>query len=97
VISVPPLGIEFSARFKSEARSLSAGQLDQIDGALSLLPDAFGQPHLHSGLGIRRLKKNHFEFRAGRDARVVFKLEGSTVTLRMVGDHDDVRRFLKNL
>jgi len=94
---VPPLGIEVSARFKSEARSLTGQQLDQIDAALSQLSAAFGQPHRHSGLGIRRLKKNHFEFRTDRDTRVVFKIEGSTATLRMVGSHDDVRRFLKNL
>jgi mRNA-degrading endonuclease RelE of RelBE toxin-antitoxin system len=94
---VPPLGIEVSTRFKSEARSLSDEQLDQIDAALRLLPGAFGLPHLHSGLGIRRMKKNHFEFRAGRDMRVVFTLEGSTAILQMIGSHDDVRRFLKNL
>ena len=94
---MPPLDIEVSTRFKSEARSLSADQLDQIDAALRLLPDAFGQPHLHSGLGIRRLKRNYFEFRAGRATRVVFQLEGCTATLRMVGNHDDVRKYLRNL
>ena len=93
---MPPLEIEISARFKSDARSLSGEQLDQIDTALALLPNAFGQPHRHSGLGIRRLKKNHFEFRIDRDTRVVFELKGSTATLRMVGSHDAVRRFLKN-
>jgi hypothetical protein len=97
VISVPPLGIEVSARFKGEARSLSDKQLDQLDVALRLLPGAFGQPHRHSGLGIRRLQRNHFEFRVDRNTHVVFELEGSIATLRMVGSHDDVRRFLKNL
>jgi hypothetical protein len=77
---VPPLGIEVSTRFKSEARSLTGEQLDRIDVALGLLADAFGQPHKHSGLGIRRLKKNHFEFRIDRDTRVVFELVGGTAT-----------------
>ena len=36
---MPPLGIEVSARFKSEARSLTGEQLDQVDVALSLLSD----------------------------------------------------------
>ena len=60
------------------------------------MSEAFGKPHLHSGLGIRRLKKDYFEFRAGRDTRVMFKLEGSTATLVMAGNHDEARRFLKN-
>ena len=43
------------------------------------------------------MQKNHFELRGSRDLRVVFELEGRTATLRMVGNHDEVRRFLKNL
>lgn len=43
------------------------------------------------------MKGGDFEFRVGRDIRVVFTLEGSTATLRMVGSHDEVRKYLKNL
>lgn len=89
--------MRFPRAFKGEARSLSDEQLDQLDVALRLLPGALGKPHRHSGLGIRRLQKNHFELRGSRDLRVVFELEGRTATLRMVGNHDEVRRFLKNL
>lgn len=63
---------------------------------MAQLSVAFGKPHLHSGLGLRRLKGSYFEFRAGKDTRVVFKLEGSTAMLVLAGNHDDVRRFLKN-
>jgi mRNA-degrading endonuclease YafQ of YafQ-DinJ toxin-antitoxin module len=94
---VPPLSIEVSTRFKSEARTLSADQLDHLDEALPLLAATFGQPHRHAGLGIRRLKKDHFEFRLDRDTRVIFTLEGSTAILRTIGNHDDMRRFLKTL
>jgi len=94
---VPPLGIELSSRFKSQVRALPADRFGQVAQAMAQLSDAFGKPHLHSGLGIRRLKKNYYEFRAGRDTRVVFKLEGSTATLVMAGNHDDVRRCLKPL
>ena len=64
---------------------------------MAALGDAFGKPHLHSGLGIRRLKRDYFEFRADRDTRMVFKLEGSTASVMLVGNHDDVQRFIKNL
>ena len=94
---MPPLGIEVSERFKRETRTLPEDQLDQLDQALRLLPAAFGQPHRHAGLGIRRLRRSYFEFRLGRDQRVVFRLDGSTAILQMVGDHDAVRRFLNNL
>ena len=94
---MPPLGIEVSERFKNETRSLSEDQLDQLDHPLRSLLSAFGQPHRHAGLGIRRLRRSYFEFRLGRDKRVVFKLAGSTATLQMVGNFDDVRKYLKNL
>jgi mRNA-degrading endonuclease YafQ of YafQ-DinJ toxin-antitoxin module len=93
---VPPLGIEVTKRFKREAQALSEAQLDQLDQALRLLPSAFGQSHQHLGLGIRRLKGGDFEVRVGRDLRMVFTLEGSNAILRMVGNHDDVRRYLRN-
>lgn len=94
---MPPLGIELSKRFKGEVKALSEEQLDQLDKALRALPAAFGQPHRHSGLGIRRLKGHECEFRFGRDLRVVFTLEGSTAVLRMIGSHDVVQKYLKNL
>ncbi len=94
---MPPLEIEFSSRFRSGARALPAERQQQVEQSVTLLAEAIGKPHLHSGLGIRRLKGGYFEFRAGRDTRIVFKLEGSTASLLLVGDHDDVRRFLKNI
>ena len=94
---MPPLGIEVSARFKSDARQLSEERLDQLDRALGSLSETFGKPHLHSGLGIRRMRRSYFEFHVGRDIRVVFRLKGSEAMLEMIGTHDDVRRFLKSL
>ena len=58
---------------------------------------SFGQPHLHGGLGIRRLKRDYFECRVGRDVRVVFRLQGSLLKMALIGDHDDVQRFLRTL
>ena len=94
---MPPLGIEFSPRFKAQSRALPAERQKLVGHAVAALSDAFGKPHLHSGLGIRRLKRDYFEFRADRDMRMVFKLEGSTASLIFLGNHDDVRRFIKNL
>lgn len=94
---MPPLGVEFTSRFRAEARDLPAERQNQVALALEQLSQKFGQSHLHGGLGVRRLKGNYFEFRVGRDVRVIFTLGGSTATLRMVGNHDDVRKYLKNL
>lgn len=94
---MPPLEIDFSARFKAEARALSDERKQQMADAIARLREEFGRAHLHSGLGIRPLHKNYFEFRIGRDMRAVFKLEGSRASLVMIGNHDDVRRQIKGL
>jgi mRNA-degrading endonuclease RelE of RelBE toxin-antitoxin system len=94
---MPPLGIEFSPRFRSQARALPAQPRKRVANAVAALSDVLGKPHVHSGLGIRRLSGSYFEFRANRETRIVFKLERSTLTLLMVGNHDEVRRFLRNL
>lgn len=64
--------------------------------ATALLSEAFGQAHLHTGLGIRRLAPDIHEFRASRDLRVVFELYGNRAELTMVGNHDEVRKLLRN-
>jgi mRNA-degrading endonuclease RelE of RelBE toxin-antitoxin system len=93
---VPPLEVEFSPRFRAGVRALPPGRQLQVEQAVTLLVETLGKPHVYSGLGLRRLRRDYFEFRAGKDTRVVFKLTGSTASLVLVGDHDDVRQFLKN-
>ena len=93
---MPPLGIEFSSRFRAQARALPAGRRKAVAETLTALSAAFGQPHLHSGLGIRRLMGAYFEVRVDRETRVIFKVERSVASILLVGNHDDVERFLKN-
>ncbi|MDB6114985.1 MAG: hypothetical protein JWQ83_50 [Lacunisphaera sp.] len=93
---MPPSEIEFTPHFRRRARQLSEDQRRHLAGAADLLRDAFGQSHLHSGLGIRRLGANVYEFRVGRDLRVVFELYGSRAEFILVGSRDEVRKFMRN-
>ena len=63
--------------------------------ALKGLPAAFGRPHLHSGLGIRQLRPCVYEARIGLSLRAVFVRIGDNLDIRMIGNHDEVRRFLR--
>jgi mRNA-degrading endonuclease YafQ of YafQ-DinJ toxin-antitoxin module len=64
--------------------------------------DNFGKPHLHFGMGIRDLspKRSHlnvYECRIGRGLRLIFTLEPpSLLYFHMIGNHDEVRRFLRS-
>jgi hypothetical protein len=50
-------------RFRRIVRS--AGREDEVSAALKLILEGFGNPHAHSGLGIRKLGKHLYECRAG--------------------------------
>jgi len=65
--------------------------------ALLELGQAFGNPHVHSGLGIRKLKDNVFECRAGLARRFGFVALPDKLTVVLLGNHDDIRRWVRAL
>ncbi len=56
---------------------------------------AYGEPHLHAGLGLRRIVP-FLECRCGLDLRLVFQKEKDALVFHLCGTHDEVRAFLKN-
>lgn len=82
-------------KFDRAFRSLSAQQSASVNAAISRLESVFGRPHLHSGIGLRPFGK-YFEFRAGLDLRVLFLPEGGDLHLCFVGNHNQVRAFIRN-
>ncbi len=88
--------IEVHPRLQKRAQGLSAAEREQISAALRALADGFGRPHLHSGLGIRRLRKDLFECRAGLRWRIVFFAEKGVLTAYDVMTHDDLQAWLRS-
>ena len=82
-------------KFDRAYRSLTAQQQAAVTTAIARVEPAFGRPHLHSGLGLRPFGK-YFEFRAGLDLRILFLPEGGDLHLCFVGNHNQVRAYLKN-
>ena len=75
---------------------MSAADRELIAESLRTLGDGFGCPHLHAGIGIRRLRKDLFECRAGLHWRVVFFAEKGLLTAYDVMTHDEVKAWLRN-
>lgn len=48
------------------------------------------------GLGLKKLYRNYWEIRLGIDNRIIFELKGGTLNIAFVGDHNEVKRFIKN-
>jgi hypothetical protein len=63
--------------------------------ALCDLVDGFGQPYVHSGLGIRKLGGKLFECRGNRDLRFIFQDRDAELFVSFLGNHDEIRSLLR--
>ena len=88
--------ILLNPRFLNALKHLSDSDVGRVEEALRVLPDCFGQPHLHAGISIRRLRKNIFECRAGLKVRLLFRANAQALEVFFVGSHDDVRRIIRH-
>jgi hypothetical protein len=70
---------------------------DRVECLLALcdLVEGFGQPHIHSGLGIRKLGNKLFECRGNRDLRFIFQDRTGELYVSFVGNHDEIRTLLR--
>ncbi len=84
--------------FQRDVRALSEAHRLAVSDAMLALPRAVGDPHVHAGLGIRKLHASGiWEARVGLGLRLVFGLEADLITLVRVGSHEEIRRFLRQL
>ena len=63
--------------------------------ALCELMESFGRPHVHSGLGIRKLGEKLFECRASLAMRFIFQDRPNDLFVSFVGNHDEIKALLK--
>ena len=62
--------------------------------ALLELCETFGRPHVHSGLGVRKLLPGVFECRGTISLRFVFRDTRDAVTVVFLGNHDEVQTLI---
>lgn len=76
-------------------KSIPAARRAEILAVMQAAGLAYGQPHLHAGLGLRR-SRPFMECRCGRDLRLIFQREGPALVFHFCDMHDEVVSFLKN-
>ncbi|MGP8199688.1 MAG: hypothetical protein ACLQU4_09325 [Limisphaerales bacterium] len=76
-------------------KRLSSTRQAAVNAALERLPEVFGRPHMHAGIGIRPFG-GFYECRIGRELRVLFVFDRGDFILVTVGDHDAVARFIRD-
>jgi len=89
-----PLTID--AAVLKRMRDLSKAERTQCLEALWELYEGFGRPHIHSGIGIRKLGATTFECRANLALRFVFRNRAADLYVEFLGNHDEVRTLLRS-
>jgi mRNA-degrading endonuclease YafQ of YafQ-DinJ toxin-antitoxin module len=90
--------IALTERFQHDVRDLPQAQRAALFDVILALPRAVGEPHLHAGTGLRKIHASGvWEARVGLGLRLVFTFAGEMATLVRVGDHDEIRRYLRSL
>jgi hypothetical protein len=72
-----------------------AADQEQIRQRARRVAEVIGNPHAHSGLGVRPFGR-YFEFRVGLQTRCLFLLDGGDMHLVLVGTHDELSVYIRN-
>ena len=80
--------------YERRYKKLSPPQQLRVDRAITRFSAAVGQPHQHSGIGLRPFGR-YLEFRAGIDLRILALPESGDFFLVCVGDHDTIKAYVK--
>ena len=91
------LEVKLTSRFLRAAKKLPKGDRARVQDAIDATAAAWGHPHAHAGAGIRRLKRNAFESRAGLHIRLLFFAEPGRLIFHGLGNHDDIQNLIKSL
>ncbi len=69
-----------------------------IGEGMNAAVDSWGKPHLHSGIGIRRLTKTISECRLGLDDRLafIFIAPPPELVFFFLGNHDEFQKLIRS-
>ena len=82
-----------------QLRARSKADRKIIGDAMNAVVAAWGRPHLHSGISIRRLTGTIYECRVGLEDRLAFVFIATPPELVFffLGGHDEIQRLIRSM
>lgn len=88
---------EFKNSFERSLKDFHAIEKEEIKKvAIQTIDVLSGDRLVSKGIGLKRLKDNFWEVRKGLKARILFRWQGDLIEFILAGDHNDIKRFLRN-
>jgi len=88
--------VSFDPGLLKEIRAKPAAERHEIGERIAEAQRYMGHPHSHKGVGLRKLQDDYYEIRVGLKQRLVFENTPEALVFEFLGDHDEVKRFLKS-
>jgi len=84
-----------SNHFQKQLRKLPPKDQERIGTALKGLLVALQSGQLPAGLGFKKINGDKYELCVDSRLRIVMKADGDMLVCHLVGNHDDVKRYLR--
>jgi len=88
---------EYKSSFDKVFKKLGLNRQEKVIDAISILIDFFENRKKAKGLGLKNLRENYWEIRVNVKDRIIFTLEKDKVAFIIVGNHDEIKKFLRNI
>ena len=89
--------VEYKTSFDRTYKRLSNEEKDNVDKAVEILLRALEVGHFSGGLGLKKLQEDQWEIRVGLALRVCFRMKKNRLEFGLIGTHETIKKFLKNL
>ena len=87
--------VRYLRSFDKTFESLPFGDQEKTKEATNQLLDYFSGGAKPLGLGLRKLRGDAWEIRASLNIRILFVLTKQLATFVIVGNHNDIHRYLR--
>lgn len=89
---------EFKSSFGKSLKAYQKPEQEELKNATRNTIEMFSSDRtITPGAGLKQLRRNYWEVRKGLKARILFRWQGDLIEFILAGDHNDIKRFLKNL
>lgn len=85
-----------SRRFQKHLDDLPADRLEKTLETIEAFRVAIHEGLLPKGLGLKKISRNKYEIRVDLKTRIGIMEDGEIFVLDLIGNHEDIKNFLRN-
>ncbi len=82
--------------FQRAFKKLDPASRQKVVESLQQFNEFLVSGQISGGLGLKKINHDKYEFRVDIRLRIVMKLEKDTFYLVLVGNHDEIRKYLRD-